>query len=439
MSTSREKQKKIDRKMGITLAAVFVVALLIFGGGTYVFTRAFTGHVRSVDEYQTMQLVTESYSSKLEAAGALQSGSTTIVRAEVDGSVVNVAVKEGDAVKKGDILFTLKNDDITANVSTTLNAYVDAQDEEKDAAKSCDAAKTKLRTAQKALAKAQVALENAREDAQERQEDDPDYTLDEGPYKVAIDAAQASVESAEETVDALEKNQKKAAQNTASAKAAYKKATKKESKLTVKATAAGTIDSLAIDKGAAVSSSSDKAAMKIIDTKDIVAVVEVPEGQISNIVKGQKATVTCPALPETTLSATVLRVADTPVGDKGEEAPQGSDAAFSQENASAMSDGSGSGASYNVTLSIGKPDSKLKIGMSASAQISIQDYGAVYYVPASAVGSNNSGVYVEAIVDKSTVKQYGVTQLGTLEDGRLVIQGVSLTEGMTIRTDLVNK
>ena len=104
-----------------------------------------------------------------------------------------------------------------------------------------------------------------------------------------------------------------------------------------------------------------------------------------------------------------------------------------------MSDGSGSGASYNVTLSIGKPDSKLKIGMSASAQISIQDYGAVYYVPASAVGSNNSGAYVEAIVDKSTVKQYGVTQLGTLEDGRLVIQGVSLTEGMTIRTDLNNK
>lgn len=438
MSASREKQKKIDRKMGITLGAVFIVALLIFGGGSYAFTRAFTGHVRSVDEYQTMQLVTESYSSKLEAAGALQSGSTTVVRAEVDGSVVNVAVKEGDAVKKGDILFTLKNDDITANVSTTLNAYVDAQDEEKDATKSCDAAKTKLRRTQKVLAKAQVALENAREDAQERQEDDPDYVLDEEPYKAAIDAAQASAESAQETVDALEKNQKKAAQNTASAKAAYKKATKKESKLTVKASAAGTIDSLAIDKGAAVSSSSDKAAMKIIDTKDIVAVVEVPEGQISNIVKGQKAIVTCSALPELKLPATVLRVADTPVGDK-EEAPQGSDATSSQDGALAMSDGSGGGASYNVTLSIGKPDSKLKIGMSASAQISIQDYGAVYYVPVSAVGSNNSGAYVEAIVDKSTVKQYGVTQLGTLEDGRLVIQGVSLAEGMTIRTDLNNK
>lgn len=439
MSTSREKQKKIDRKMGMTLAAVFVVALLIFGGGTYLFTRAFTGHVRSVDEYQTMQLAADTYSSTLEAAGALESGSTTLVRAEVDGSVRNVAVKEGDAVKKGDTLFTIKNDEVTTNVSTTLGAYVDAQDEERDATRSCDAAKTKLRTAKKALAKAQVALENARDDAEDRQEEDPDYVLDEEPYKAAISAAEASVESAQETVEALEKNQKKAAQNTKAAKATYKKATKKASKLTVKAPTAGTVNSLDIDKGAAVSAASDKAAMKIIDTKDIVAVVEVPESQVANIVKGQKATVTCSALPELTLSATVLRVADTPVGNKGEEAPQGSDEGALGGSESSMSDASGNGATYNVTLSIGKPDSKLKIGMSASARISIQDYGAVYYVPASAVGSNNTGAYVEAIVDKSTVKQYGVTQLGTAEDGRLVIQGVSLTDGMTIRTDINSK
>lgn len=440
MSTSREKQKKIDRKMGLTLVAVFVVALLIFGGGAYLFARAFTGHVRSVDEYQTMQLSADTYSSKLDAAGALQSGNTTTVRAEVDGSVANVTVKDGDKVKKGDILFTIKNDEITANVSATLEAYVNAQDDEKDASRARDAANAKLKKAEKALAKAQMALENARDDAQESRQEDPGYSLDEQPYKAAIDAAQANVESAQETLDVLEANEKKAAQNTEAAKETYRKATKKEAKLTVKARAAGTVASLDIEKGAAVSASSDKAAMKIVDMSDIVAVVEVPESQVANVVKGQQATVTCPAVSDEPISATVLRVADTPVGTKDEQSPQAGDGTQtdSAQGTSSLSDGSSNGATYNVTLSLDTVDAKLKVGMTASAQISVQDYGTVYYVPASAVGSANTGTYVEAVVDKSTVKQCGITQLGTADDGRLIIQGVSLTDGMTIRTDLSN-
>lgn len=436
MSTTREKQKKIDRKMGFTLAAVFVAALLIFGGGAYLFTRAFTGHVRSVDEYQTMQLTAGTYASTLDATGSLQSGNTTTVRAEVDGAVETVAVKEGDKVKKGATLFTIKNEEITSNVSATLEAYVSAQEEEEAASKSAAEASAKLKTARKSLSKAQVALENAREDAEQVKEDDPDYKLDEAPYKAAIDAAEANVESAQETVDALQDNQKKAAQNTDAAKEAYKKATKKEVKLTVKAPVAGTVASMDIEKGSAVAAASDKAAMKIVDTKDIIAVVAVPESQVANIVKGQTAALSCPAVSDATYNATVLRVADTPVGSKDEDSVQTGAAAGEQGSGSAMNDASGDGATYNVTLSLDKVDPKFKIGMSVSAKIAIQDYGTVYYVPASAVGSSNNGTYVEAIVDKSTVKQYGVTQLGTAEDGSLIIQGVSLDEGMTIRTDL---
>lgn len=422
--------------MGVTLAAVFVAALLIFGGGAYLFTRAFTGHVRSVDEYQTMQLNAGTYASTLDAAGSLQSGNTTTVRAEVDGAVETLAVKEGDKVKKGATLFTIKNDDITANVTSTLETYVNAQEEEEAASKSAAAASAKLKAARKTLTKAQTALENAREDAAQVKEDDPDYSLDESPYKAAIDAAEANVESAQETVDALQDNQKKAAQNTDAAKAAYKKATKKGSKLTVKAQAAGTIASLNIEKGSAVAASSDKPAMKIVDTSDIIAVVAVPESQVANIVKGQSAMLSCPAVGESTYAATVLRVADTPVGTKDEDSAVTADGDGAQGAGSSMGDASGDGATYNVTLSLDKPDDKFKIGMSISAKIAIQDYGTVYYVPASAVGSSNTGTYVEAIVDKSTVKQYGVTQLGTAEDGSLIIQGVSLDEGMTIRTDL---
>ncbi len=447
MSTSKDKQRKNDRKMALTLAGVFVAAVLIFGGGAYLFTRAFTGHVRATDEYETMQLTAASYSSDLSASGLFQSGNTTTVRAEVDGTVFNVLVKDGDKVKKGDTLFTIENEDITADVSSTLDAYVQAQDDERDASEQARAGKTKLKQAQKSLAKAQSALEKARKKAEssaDGDEADADMSsFNEEPYQAAIESAQSAVDSAQESLEVLQNNEKKAAQTTEAAKIAYKKATKKESKLTVKAPVDGTVASLAVEKGSAVAASSDAAAMKIVDTSDIIAQVEVPENQIANIVKGQKATVTCTALGDKTFKATVSRVADTPVetqGDQSAASQESADGTSSQDGTEAADNGetASEGALYSVTLKLKDIDSAVKIGMAASAKITIQDFGTVFYVPSSCVATNNSGAYVEAVVDKSTVKQYSVAQLGTADDGKLIIQGASLMEGTVIRTDLSN-
>lgn len=441
MSTAKDKQRENDRKMGIMLAGVFVAAVLIFGGGAYLFTRAFAGHVGSVDEYQTMQLTSANYSSELEAVGTFQSGDTTTVRSEVDGTVIGVAVSEGDKVKKGDTLFTLENEEITTDVSTTLAAYVDAQDEESNAKEQVSSGKAKLSKAKKALTKAQNSLERARAKAEAQAEaygdeegSSVEVDFDEEPYQAAIDSAQSTVDSAQDALEVLQDNKKKAAQATEAAKVAYKKAVKKESKLTVKATADGTIAALAIEKGAAVSAASNDAAMKIVDIDDIVAQVEVPENQIANISKGLTATVTCTALDGVQCAATVTHVADTPV-DASQDAASGSTQDGTQDSDTGEEVGS-DGAMYLVTLKLDNLDSAVKIGMSASAKIVVQDYGTVFYVPASCVAANNAGTYVEAVVDNSTVKQYSVTQLGTADDGQLIIQGASLMDGTVIRTDL---
>ena len=73
--------------------------------------------------------------------------------------------------------------------------------------------------------------------------------------------------------------------------------------------------------------------------------------------------------------------------------------------------------------------------MPAKATITIQDYGTVYYVPATAVGSGSSGLYLEAVVVETTTKQCSVTLIGTAPDGQLVVQGVSLAEGMHVITE----
>lgn len=439
MSTAKDKQRANDRRMGLTFAAVLVVAVIIFGGGAYLFTRAFTGHVKTVADYETMELEAASYSSTVQASGSFESGNTTTVRSEVDGSVANVAVKDGDVVKKGDTLFTIENEDITADFSTTLDAYVKAQDEENAAIKQVTSGKAKLKQAQKTLTKAQTALDKARADAE--QSDEADATgFNEEPYQAAVEAAQSNVDSAQETLDVLQENKTKAAQATEAAKVAYKKAAKKVSKLTVKASVGGTIASLAIEKGSAVTAASDTAAMKIVDTGDIVVVVEVPESQIANIAKGQSATVSCPSLDNASCKATVARVADTPVesdqnASLSSQTASTSDGAQDPDNAEQAT---AEGAKYQVTLKLKKHDSAVKIGMSANADITVQDFGTVFYVPSTCVATGNSGSYVEAVVDKSTVKQCGITQLGTADDGKLIIQGASLADGTVIRTDLSN-
>lgn len=439
MSTAKDKQRANDRRMGLTFAAVLVVAVIIFGGGAYLFTRAFTGHVKTVADYETMELEAASYSSTVQASGSFESGNTTTVRSEVDGSVANVAVKDGDVVKKGDTLFTIENEDITADFSTTLDAYVKAQDEENAAIKQVTSGKAKLKQAQKTLTKAQTALEKARADAEQSDEADA-AGFNEEPYQAAVEAAQSNVDSAQETLDVLQENKTKAAQATEAAKVAYKKAAKKVSKLTVKASVGGTIASLAIEKGSAVTAASDAAAMKIVDTGDIVVVVEVPESQIANIAKGQSATVSCPSLDNASCKATVARVADTPVesdqnASLSSQTASTSDGAQDADNAEQAT---AEGAKYQVTLKLKKHDSAVKIGMGANADITVQDFGTVFYVPSTCVATGNSGAYVEAVVDKSTVKQCGITQLGTADDGKLIIQGASLADGTVIRTDLSN-
>ncbi len=439
MSTAKDKQRANDRRMGLTFVAVLVVAVIIFGGGAYLFTRAFTGHVKTAADYETMELEAASYSSSVQASGSFESGNTTTVRSEVDGSVANVAVKDGDVVKKGDTLFTIENEDITADFSTTLDAYVKAQDDENAAIKQVTSGKAKLKQAQKTLTKAQTALDKARTDAEQSDEEDA-ASFNEKPYQAAVEAAQSNVDSAQETLDVLQENKTKAVQATEAAKVAYKKAAKKVSKLTVKASVGGTIASLAIEKGSAVTAASEAAAMKIVDTGDIVVVVEVPESQIANIAKGQSATVSCPSLDNVSCKATVTRVADTPVesdqnASLSSQQVSSSDGTQDADNTEQLA---AEGAKYQVTLKLKKHDDAIKIGMSADADITVQDFGTVFYVPSTCVATGNSGSYVEAVVDKSTVKQCGITQLGTADDGKLIIQGASLADGTVIRTDLSN-
>lgn len=432
MPTNDEQMRKRNKQTALIIVAAIVGALLIFGGGSYLFTRAFTGHITTPSEYPTVQLEPAEYSDEMTASGTIKSSKTTTVSAKVEGTVTNVAVEEGDKVSKGDLLFQMENEMITESVSTTLSSYTKAQDEESAAQKSYEKGQTKLAAAQKSQAKAEASYEKAQARAEEKQEEDPEYEFDAEPYENAIELAEASVKNAQDNVATLKTSLEKAQSAVTDAKKEYEKAKKNQSNLQVKASAAGVVSELAVQKGdSSTKFNAAGGAMKIVDMSALTCVVQVPESQISNVQEGQTATVTCSGI-DGEIAATVSRIGDTP-----------STAAAAQGDASQDANAQGSGdqasddsASYDVTLDISKAPKKLKVGMSATANILIQNYGSVYYLPASAVGNNLNGSYVECVSDEYTTKEYSVNQIGTADDGQLIVQGALLTPGMNIRTDL---
>ena len=480
---------------GIVIAVV-VVALVIFGGGAYLFTQLFTGQIRQIGQMQTMQLTASSYAPKVEASGSFRAASSSAVSPEVDGTVSDVKVSAGDAVKAGDVLFTIDNAQISQEANSAKTAYDEASAALSAANSALESANSKLKSAQDARDAAKSASDSrdAAETSRQQQSGSVQtqsaasaraaivpVTSSSGSssssgtsaYDAAVDDAQSEVDKAQSQVDTAKKT-------ADAAKTTYETAQAKAEKLTVTAPSDGTVVDLKVQKGMTSQAvNSQGAALQIADLSTLTAVVTVPASQIATITTGLKATVTSSSLPDQTIGATVSKVGDAPVAASGStqdasSASSGSgtgNAAATNSNAtqtgarvqktassnSGSSSGSGSGSStgsgsnaasgtgqssqdsstsyYEVTLTLEKADNA-KVGMEVSAAIELKEYSTVYYVPSKAVSQSGSYSYVEVVYNDNTTKQHQVQVLDTADDGQLIIQGSTITEGQRILTEI---
>ncbi len=482
------------RTAGIVVAVV-VVALIIFGGGAYLFTQLFTGHIRQVGQMQTMQLTASSYAPKVEASGSFRAASSSAVSPEVDGTVNDVKVKSGDAVKKGDVLFTIDNAQISQEANTAKTNYDEAGAALTAANTALESANAKLKSAQETRDAAKSAAEtrDAAEAARQQRGQQSSSTqrqsaarpggaavvpvtassgassFDSTAYDAAINDAQSEVDKAQAQVDTAKKT-------ADAAKTTYDSAAAKAEKLTVVAPADGTVVDLKVQKGMTSQAvNSQGAALQIADLATLTAVVTVPASQIATISTGLKATVTSSSLPDQTINATVSKVGDAPVAastsgqdssnananagnsssnassttkqtsastqraassNSNSNAASGSSSNSNAASSSASGQSSDSSTSYyEVTLTLDKADNA-KVGMEVSAAIELKEYSTVYYVPSKAVSQSGSYAYVEVVYNDSTTKQHQVQILDTADDGQLIIQGSTITEGQRILTEI---
>jgi HlyD family secretion protein len=260
--------------------------------------------------------------SKVSANGRIDAKRKVDLSAHVMGQIINLAVREGDVVKKGAFLLQIDQKQLAASAEGAA-ASMRALLSDRDAARA-------------SLAEAERNYERARSNFNERII--PQAELDRA--RTALDSARANVSSIQQRIGQAQANVT-AARDTLS-------------KTTMTAPMAGIITALPVEEGeVAVIGTMNNPGTKLLtiaDMSEVEAVMEVDETDIPNVKIGQRATVTIDAYPNKTFTGLVTEVGSSPIVRNG--VSSGTEAI-----------------NFEVKIQLQNPPEGVRPGFSASADI----------------------------------------------------------------------
>ncbi|HYM61648.1 MAG TPA: efflux RND transporter periplasmic adaptor subunit [Thermoanaerobaculia bacterium] len=261
--------------------------------------------------------------SKVSANGRIDAKRKVDLSANVMGQVVNLAVREGDVVKRNDFLLQIDQKQLAASAEGAA-ASLRAVFFDRDAARATAvAAERDYQRVQKNYAEKIVPVAD-------------------------LDKARSARDSAVANVTALEERISQARANLTAARDTL-------SKTTMRAPIDGIVTSLPVHEGeVAVIGTMNNAGtvlMTIADMSVVEAVMEVDETDIPSVRAGQHATVRIDAYPNKTYSGLVTEVGSSPVKRNGVPAT----------GAEAIN--------FEVKIQIENPPPGVRPGFSASADI----------------------------------------------------------------------
>ena len=394
---AERRRKKLIRR-GIAAGVVGAIALIAI-----VATLVINAQPQGASGPVTDMVTEGTFTTTVEAKGQLKPISSSVVSPSVDGTVDSINVQAGQSVNEGDVLMTIKNDELDRNVAEAQRAVAAAQED--------------LTNAQKAAAVAQAT---------------PTTDVDGASAAAGVSAASADT------------NAVSAAQRSlASAQANLDQANAKAASRTVTAPSSGSIVELNAKVGATVTggmimgesdTSGGKQCMQIADLSKMKVTVQVGEKDIAKIAVGQSANVTYPAFPDIVSQGTVTAIASVANSD---------------------SNSGGGSVTFNVDILIEAPDSRLKPGMTAEVSVVTEKLDDVVMVPTMALmtedgehyyvnlatdseGKKTRRVKVTVVTQNDNEAVVGKTQVTRDDQGNEINPDVPVTklrDGDTIVTD----
>jgi HlyD family secretion protein len=356
---------KAWKKIAIGVAVLVVLALII--GFT---VRQSSKNVATV---QTGKAQHQDLSTIVSASGEIKPKTYVNIGANAFGKITHLYVKEGDHVKKGQMLAQLENVQSSADVNANEASLQAAQTD----AVAADAA---LKTSQADLLRAQADHERNTLDWDRAQSLFKDGLISKSDFdsrKNAWATADAGLTQAEARVAQAKAQNDSADRHIAQAKAMLTRYADALQKTTYPAPFDGVITNLPVREGESVvigiQNAQGSTLMTLADMSVITAEVKVDETDIVNVRLGQPAEVTIDAIPKKIFHGKVSEIGDNAI-------VRSSGVSTSQQNVA-----SEEAKDFKVVVTLSDAPADLRPGLSTTAKVTTATRSNVLSVPIQAL------------------------------------------------------
>lgn len=340
---------KAWKKIAIGVGVVVLLAGIV----------AFTVHQSSknVVTVQTGKAQRADLATVVSASGEIKPKTYVNIGANAYGKITHLYVKEGDHVKKGQLLAQIENVQSAADVSANEAAV---QAAETDSV----AAEAGLKTSQADLLRAQADYDRNKLDWARAQSLFKDGLISKSDFdsrKNAWATADAGLTQAQARVAQAKAQEESAAKHVAQAHANLTRVTDVLRKTTYSAPYDGVVTNLPVREGESVvigiQNALGSTLMTIADMSVITAEVKVDETDIVNVRLGQPAEITIDAIPK--------KVFHGKVSEIGDNAIVRSSGVSTSQSATASEEAK----DFKVVVTVSDPPPDLRPGLSTTAKI----------------------------------------------------------------------
>jgi len=346
--------------------------------------------------------------SFLKVTGVVEANETVRVTSEIMGQAKEVKVKNGEEVKRGDILITLGDEQIkiqVAQAQATLDSVQASSDKIKSGARP-----QVIKQAESALLQAKMNRDSVEENYlrmkklfTEKAISEQQYEQAKNQYEIADVQYQSAQESYELVIEgAAEEDIKSVEAQVRQAKAALDMAKYQLKNTQITAPISGKVTSISVSSGEMISPSIP--LLSIIDVSRIFVKVGISEKDISKIKEGQKVSLEIDAFPEEKFRGEVV--------SKGVAVDQISKA-------------------LEVKIEILQPETDIPIGVFARGDILVKTNQDALIIPSGALTRKKDGIYVY-VIEEGIARQKEVV-LGIIQDERVeILKGLSEKEEIVV-------
>ena len=353
--------KKVSIGLGAALALGIIVAVTVYQSQKNLVT------------VQTGKVQKQNLASVVSASGEIKPKTYANIGANAMGRIVKLHVKEGDRVKKGQLLAQLENVQSLADVNATRASVQAAQTD----AVAADAA---LKTSLADLNRAKSDAVHAKLDWDRAQGLYKEALIAKQDYdvkKAAWESADAGLAEAQAKVAQAKAQKDSADMHIAQDQANLTRFTDVLQKTTYEAPFDGVITNLPVREGETVvmgiQNAPGSTLMTIADMSVITAEVKVDETDIVNVHLGQSADVTIDAIPHQVFHGVVSEIGDNAIVRSTGVAT--SQATSTSEEAK----------DFKVVVTLTDPPADLRPGLSSTAKITTATRAGVIGIPIQAL------------------------------------------------------